>query len=348
MKKLVTLILALVLAFSFSAVGFAETAYSNIEGEIYWIGKMYEGDGWIGITDGAKLAAKEMGVKANFTYPEGGEMDVSGQIDLVENAINAKAAAICLAPNDSNALIDVAQKVKDAGIPLIMYDTALADPTYQSAFISYDFYKQGVMAAQALGNKLGATGGTVAVINATAGNEAHMNRENGFIDTIKAEYPQISIVGETQYCNNDSVTAMNMTYDLATAHPDLTAIYAANSMCVEGVAPAVEALNSDIIVVACDTSDAIVQYVKDGIILFTSSCFAPAIGYLSVVAAVKLLAGEELTDIEWNGQTFALNKETMTYDSGVYGIDASVVADESMTYIFRPLTWFDTYKGYEW
>ena len=38
----------------------------------------------------------------------------------------------------------------------------------------------------------------------------------------------------------------------------------------------------------------------------------------------------------------------MTYDSGVYGIDADVVNDESMTYLFRPLTWFDTYEGWEW
>lgn len=346
MKKLLSLVLILVLALSASC--FAETAYSNLEGEIYWIGKMYEGDGWISITDGAKLAAEEMGVKANFTYPEGGEVDVAGQINLVENAINAGAGAICLAPNDSNALVDVCAKVVEAGIPLIMYDTALADPSYQSAFVSYDFYKQGVLAADALAAHLGEEGGTAAVINATAGNEAHMNRENGFLDTIAAKYPQIEIVGETQYCDNDTVLAMNMATDLITAYPDLDGIYAANSMCIEGVAPALQALDTDCIAVACDTSEAIIQYVKDGTVISTSCGFCPALGYLSVVAAVKVMAGEELTDIEWDGQTFALDKETMTYDSGVYFVDAAVANDPAKEYIFNPLSWFDIYAGTQW
>ncbi len=348
MKKLVSMILILVMALM-SIPALAETeAYGGIEGTIYWIGKMYEGDGWMAITDGAKLAAEEMGLDVSFTYPEGGELDVAGQINLVENAINNGAAAICVAPNDSNALVSVCQQVVDAGIPLIMYDTALADPSLQTCFISYDFYKQGVMAADALNEHFDGAEIKVAVINATAGNEAHMNREHGFTDTIAEKYPNITLVGEVLYCDNDSVTAMNQATDLMSANPDLDAIYACNSMAVEGVAPAVLAQGNTVAVVSCDTSDAIVQAIKDGTIVFTSTCAASAIGYLSIVAAAKVLAGEELTDIEWNGQTFPLDTETMTYDSGVYGIDADVVNDESMTYLFRPLTWFDTYEGWEW
>lgn len=348
MKKLLSLVLVLALVVAFSGIGVAETAYSGIEGEIFWIGKMYDAEVWQAITDGAKLAGDELGVKWNATYPEGGEVDVAGQIALVENAINAKAAAIVLAPNDSNALIDACERANEAGIPIIMYDNALADPSLQVAFVSYDFYEQGAIAARSLGEQLGEAGGTVAVINATAGNEAHMNRENGFVDTIKNEYPQIEIVGDVQYCDNDSTVAMNMTYDLATAYPDLTAIYAVNAMCLEGVAPAIEALGKDINVVGCDTSDAIIQYVKNGIVTFTSTCFAAAIGYLSMVVSAKVLVGEELTDIEWNGQTFTLDTETMTYDTGLVSVDASVVADETQAYKYSPLKWFDVYEGYQW
>lgn len=346
MKKLLILVLVFVLCAS--SVGFAETAYSNLEGEIFWIGKMYDAENWIAITDGAKLAGEELGVKFNCTYPEGGEVDVAGQIGLVENAINAGAAAIVMAPNDSNALVDVAQRVYDAGIPLIMYDTALADPTYQKAFVSYDFYKQGAIAAESLGEQLGEAGGTVAIINATAGNEAHMNRENGFIDTLKEKYPQVEIVGDVLYCDNDSTVAMNMTYDLSTLYPDLSAIYAANSMCLEGVCPAVAALGKPINVVGCDTSDAIIQYVKEGVVSFTSTCFAAGIGYLSMVVAAQVMAGEELTDIEWDGQTFLLDKDTMTYDTGLVSVDAEVVADESQAYKYAPLKWFDVYQGMQW
>ena len=81
MKKLVSMILILVMALM-SIPALAETeAYGGIEGTIYWIGKMYEGDGWMAITDGAKLAAEEMGLDVSFTYPEGGELDVAGRPD---------------------------------------------------------------------------------------------------------------------------------------------------------------------------------------------------------------------------------------------------------------------------
>lgn len=347
MKKLVSLILVLVLALCASLPSLAE-AYGNIDGTIYWIGKMYEGDGWMAITDGAKLAAEEMNLDVNFTYPEGGELDLAGQIALVENAINAGAAAIIVAPNDSSALVPVCEQVVAAGIPLFVYDTALADDTLQTAFVSYSFYTQGVYAAQALKEKFGDEECNVAVINATAGNQAHMDREAGFLDTI-ATYDNFHLMGDVLYCNNDSVVAMNQAIYLASTYPELNAIYAANSMCIEGVAPGVASLEDrDITVVACDTSDAIVQAVKDGTVLYTSTCAASAIGYLSIVVAAQYLAGEELGDVEWNNNVFTMDMDTMTIDSGVYGIDAEVVSNPEMEWVYRPMSWFDSYQGWNW
>ena len=347
MKKLVSLVLVLVLSLCVALPSLAE-AYGGIEGTIYWIGKMYEGDGWMAITDGAKLAAKEMNLDVNFTYPEGGELDLAGQIALVENAINAGAAAIVLAPNDSDALVPVCEQAVEANIPLFVYDTALSDSSLQKAFVSYSFYTQGVYAAEALKEKFGDEECNVAVINATAGNQAHMDRENGFLDTI-ATYENFHLLGDVLYCNNDSIVAMNQAIDLASTYPELNAIYAANSMCIEGVAPGVASLTDrDITVVACDTSDAIVQAIKDGTLLYTSACNASSIGYLSIVVAAKYLAGEELGDIEWNNRVFEMDPDTMTIDSGVTGIDAEVVADPSKEWVYRPLSWFDSYEGWNW
>lgn len=350
MKKLVSALLVLVLALCVVLPSLAEEtqAYGGITGQIHWIGKMYEGDGWMAITDGAKLAAEEMGLDVVFTYPEGGETDLAGQINLVENAINSGAAAVVVAPNDSNALVAVCQQVVDAGIPLVVYDTALSDTSLQECFISYDFYQQGVMAADALNDYFEGADINVAVINATAGNQAHWDRESGFTDTVAEKYPNITILGDVLYCDNDSVTAMNQAIDLASTYPELDAIYACNSMAVEGVAPGIASLDTDIVVVSADSSDAIVQAIKDGTIVFTSTCNAAAIGYLSIVATAKILAGEELTDIEWNNQTFSLDTETMTYDAGLYGITPEVVADESLEYMYYPLAFFDSYQGWDW
>ena len=237
MKKVLGLFLVLTMLLSMTC--FADSSYSDIEGTIYWIGKMYEGQGWTTITDSAKLAAADLGIDVVVTYPESGEIGVDEQIDLVENAINSNAAAICLSPNNSTALVTVCQKVKEAGIPLIVFDTALTDTSYQEAFVSYDFYDQGRHAANALGEALGEAGGTVAIISGVPGTLATDGRENGFLDTLAEKYPQIEVIGEPMYCNNNSVDAMNKTMDLLTAHPDLTAIYSSNSKADEGVGPAI-------------------------------------------------------------------------------------------------------------
>ena len=38
----------------------------------------------------------------------------------------------------------------------------------------------------------------------------------------------------------------------------------------------------------------------------------------------------------------------MTIDSGVYGIDAEVVSNPEMEWVYRPMSWFDSYQGWNW
>lgn len=342
MKKLISLVLvALLTVVGIAAV--AETAYSDIEGTIYWIGKMYEGDGWITMNKAAQLAGEELGVKVITQTPEGGETDVAGEIALVENALNAGAAGIVLGVSDADAMIDVCIRVKEAGIPLVLVDSGLNSDDYD-VFVAFDNYKCGVLLAEKIAEDLNGEG-QVGIISAAVGSSTIAQREQGFLDTI-AKYEGIEVVGEILYCDNDSARAMNQTYDMMTAYPDIKAFFTTNSIAMEGIASALTELNNGVKVYGSDASDAIVEYLEAGIVGGFTVASSVKMGYLSTVICAKLIKGEDVSTIEWNNTTFTADGKD--FDTGSVLIDLSNYQDPSVAFCVHPYEFFDTYEGWQW
>lgn len=343
MKKVISLLFVLLMMFSTVAYG-AETAYSDIEGTVYWIGKMYEGDGWITMNMAAALAGEELGIDVITQTPTGGESDIAGQIALVESALDAGAAAIVLGANDADAMIDVCKKVQDAGIPMVLVDSGINSEDYD-VLVAFDNYQVGVQLAEAVAASIDGKG-QVGIISAIAGPQTIAQREQGFLDTLAANYPDIELAGEILYCNNDSTKAMNQTYDLLTAYPDVKAIFTTNSIAVEGVAAAIVDLGTEVGVFGSDGSDAIVQYIKDGVILGETTASSVNMGYLSIVCAAKLIKGESIDTIEWNGRTFTLAGKD--FDTGIYVCTPENIEDDDIDAALHPYAFFETYAGTAW
>ena len=345
MKKAISVLLMMLMLLSTAAFGaMAEGAYSDIEGTIYWIGKMYERDGWITMNMAAALAGEELGIDVITQTPTGGEADIAGQIALVESALDAGAAAIVLGANDADAMIDVCKKVQDAGIPMVLVDSGIKSEDYD-VLVAFDNYKVGVELAEAVAASMNGAG-QVGIISAIAGPQTIAQREQGFLDTLSEKYPDIELAGEILYCNNDSTKAMNQTYDLLTAYPDVKAIFTTNSIAVEGVAAAITDLGAEVGVFGSDGSDAIVQYIKDGIILGETTASSVNMGYLSIVCAAKLIKGEAIDSIEWNGRTFT--SEGKDFDTGIYLCTPENIEDPEIDGALHPYAFFDTYTGTTW
>lgn len=343
MKKLIGLALVLATVAGSVPVNAAETAYSDIDGTIYWIGKMYEGDGWITMNEAALLAGEELGVEVITQTPEGGETDVAGEIALVENALNAGAAGIVLGVSDADAMIDICKRVKEADIPLVLVDSGLNSDDYD-IFVAFDNYQCGVLLAEKIAEDLGGEG-QVGIISAAVGSSTIADREQGFLDTIE-QYEDIEVVGEILYCDNDSARAMNQTYDMVTAYPDIDAFFTTNSIAMEGIAAALSELDSGIKVYGSDSSDAIVEYLEAGIVGGFTVASSVKMGYLSTVICAKLIKGEDVSTIEWNNETFTLNGKD--FDTGSVLVDLDNYQDPSIAFSVHPWDFFDTYEGWQW
>src|SRR5262247_4665362 len=87
------------------------------------------------------------------------EQDVSRQIDLVEQMIAQRVAAIVIAPADSKSLINVCKRALEAGIPVINIDnkfdaSVLAEKSVKIPFVGPDNRKGARLAGDYLGKRL--------------------------------------------------------------------------------------------------------------------------------------------------------------------------------------------------
>ena len=102
------------------------TCISNPESDkkIYVILKNYHGAYWEKVIDGITEAAKKLD-EAVYLGGIDNETDFSGQIDLMNQAMEQGADGILLAPADSNSLADSCQKVREKEIPVVLIDSSI-------------------------------------------------------------------------------------------------------------------------------------------------------------------------------------------------------------------------------
>ena len=137
-----------------------------------------------------------------------------------------------------HALIPVVQKALDRDIPVITIDSGLEKDLALSHVATNN-----VLAAEKAAETLAGLiheKGKVACIPFVPGAATSIMRESGFLNGLK-KYPQIKVAA-IQYSQSDVATAMAVTEDILTAHPDLKGIFAANEA---GVIGAVQGLKRD-------------------------------------------------------------------------------------------------------
>ena len=288
MKKLASLIL--VIALVLCTLSFAALAEGS-KGTIYVIGKENQYDHWLTLKAGAYAAGEDFGYEVIYEAAPLGEVDIEKQVSMVEAYISANPAAICLAPNDSDACAGVCAQVQDAGIKMILFDTAITTDDYD-AFVAFDNHTAAGKLAEAVAEKMGGAG-EVAIIGAVAGSAVLTARETGFTDYIAENYPDITFVSDVIYTQNDSAKAMSSVYDLVAAHPDLKAIFTVNTQTGEGVAAAIDEMGrgGDLLMAGFDPSATIEEYVKSGVYTALNVTRSFDMGYKTVEIAVAAIEG---------------------------------------------------------
>ena len=249
---------------------------------------------WQSVRAGAQKAGDEFGYQIFWNGPER-ETDRERQIQIIEDFIVQKVDGIVLAPLDRKALIPSVEKLDSLKIPCAIIDSGIDTDKYL-CFAATDNYQGGAMAARRMGEILQGKG-KVVVVKYVPGSASTTERENGFIDTIKKDFPGIEIV-DSKYGQDTVETALQATEDLLTRHPDLQGLYACNASTAVGAFQGLQSQKrSEVKMVGFDAEKALIDGLKAGQIdaLVVQNPFK--MGYESVMAAVHKLNGEPVQRI---------------------------------------------------
>ena len=299
MKKVLVLVLLAALALSLTnCQRGAEQPGGGGRQRIALVMKTANNPFFIEMQKGAEEAAKRLDVELVVQAAER-EVDVEKQMQIVENLIQTRVAALCVTPSGSREIVPAIDKANRANIPVVIVDTrvdakALAESGGRVAtFIGSDNYEGGKIAGEFLAKRL-AGKGKVAVLEGIPGHETGDSRLRGFRDALKAS-PGVEVVA-SQTANWERDQGFNVFQNILQSHPDVQAVFACSDLMALGAVEAIAAAKKtgQIAVVGFDATsearDAILKGSMDA-----SVAQSPAqMGALAVENAVKLLKGEQV------------------------------------------------------
>ena len=137
--------------------------------------------------------------------------------------------------------------------------------------------------------------GQVAVIVHDQTSRTGIDRRDGFVNQIEAEYPNIEIV-DIQYGGGDQLKSTDLAKAIIQAHPDLKGFFGANEGSIIGVMNAVNEMGKEgeIVIIGYDSGKQQTDAIRSGLVAGSITQDPIGIGYKCVEAAVMALNGEEV------------------------------------------------------
>jgi ribose transport system substrate-binding protein len=243
---------------------------------------------YITMSHGAAAEAKAEG--ASFQFVGAPTWGPSYQLPFLNATIAQHPDLILIAPTDTVAMqAPIARAVK-AGIPVILVDTTLKNPSIAATTISSDNIKGGLAAATALAIAIGKKG-KVAGITTVPGVSTTDQRLQGFNQGLK-KYPNITNIGTT-FATDNATRAGTILKGLVAAHPDLAGVFAMNVVTGDGVlAAAKEAgLAGKLKLVEFDAGPTQVDGLRKGQISALIAQYPYGIGQMGVKLGIEYLNG---------------------------------------------------------
>lgn len=223
------------------------------------------------------------------------ELDVARQIDLVEQMIARRVAAIVLAPADSKALVNVCKRAHDAGIVVVNIDNRLdADIVGEKGlsipFVGPDNRKGAAQAGDYLAGKL-QPGDSVAIIEGAPNAFNAMQRKLGFEDAMKEAGMKIIA---SQTANWETDKANQVAAAIITEHPELKGLLCANDSMALGAVAALRTAgkNDTVMVIGYDNISAVRPLLREGRMLCTIDQHADKLAVFGIEYVLDILGGK--------------------------------------------------------
>ena len=276
-----------------SAIAFVSSASVGVAGDkmyIPLISKGFQHQFWQAVKAGADKAAAEFNVDVTFEGPDNETM-VDKQIDMLAAALAKKPAAIGFAALDSQAAIPLLKQAKEAGIPVIAFDSGV-DSDIPVATAATDNIAAAALAADKMAELIGDEGKVALVVHDQT-SRTGVDRRDGFVNRMKEAHPKVEIVA-IEYGGGDQLKSTEIAKAILQANPDLKGMFGSNEGSAIGVVNAVKEMKAKIVVIGYDSGKAQKDAIRDGLMAGAITQNPVGIGYETVKAAVAAAKGEKV------------------------------------------------------
>lgn len=252
---------------------------------IQWFNRMEEG---------VNKFAQETGMNAFQVGPA--QADPQQQVALIEDMIAQGVNALAVVPMSPEALEPVLGRAMQAGIAVITHEAAAQqNTTYDlEAFVNEDF---GANLMEQMATCMGGEG-EYAVFVGSLTSQTHNQWVDGGIAHQKANYPNMTLVGDKNETFDDAEQAYSKSQEVLRAFPNIKGMQGSASTDVAGIGRAVEERGMEDTTCVFGTSLPSIagQYLEtaavDGIGFWDPAVAGEAMNKL----AVMVMSGEEVTD----------------------------------------------------
>jgi len=296
MRRIVFLIVAVAFA-NFACTRPSDQAGTGKKLTIAVIPKGTSHEFWKSIHAGSIKAARELSspeaqVEVIWKGPLR-EDDREQQIQVVEGFSAQGVNGIVLAPLDNRALVRPVEEAKRAGVPTVIIDSAL-ESNQIASFVATDNRKGGRLAAERMGQLLNGKG-KVLLLRYQEGSASTQDREDGFVEELKAKYPGIELISSDQYAGATRDTAKRASENLLNRYGDeLQGIFTPNESSTAGMLLALQDIGKagKVMFIGFDTSETFTDAMRKkqlhGIVVQNPF----NMGYLGVRTMVEHLQGK--------------------------------------------------------
>lgn len=252
---------------------------------------------FVEMEQGARRAEKELGITL-LVKTSAQETSVGQQIDLVNDLIAEKVAAIVIAPSDSFALVAPLKKAADAGIHIINIDNRLDPQEVEKAamapvpFVSVDNFAGAYKAGKALADSVTTPVQAGIIEGIRSADNARLRMEGAKKALTESKHVRV-VASET--ANWKIEDAYTVTQQMFKRQPKIRLVFAANDMMALGAIKYLrETGRTDVRVAGYDANGQALEEVNAGRMLATVDQQAAEQGYQGVALALKRIRGESV------------------------------------------------------
>ena len=293
LKKFLVLFLSLVVVFGLAACGENESSADVEADDTLKIGISLPSatHGWMGaLIDSAEKQAKALEESDGIEYVMTNATDPNKQANDVDDLIAQDVDVIVMLPIESAALSPVGQKVKDAGIPLVIVDRELENDA-ATVVVKGDNEGIGINAGKYFVEKLNGKGKIVEISGPPS--SVTEQRGSGFKEAVEGEEGMEIIASQSgDFSTEKSLEVMQ---NILQANPEIDAVFTQDDGMALGVLQAIkEAGRTDIqFVTGAGGAKEVFEDIKAGGLMSATFLYSPTMVEDAVQIAAEIAKGND-------------------------------------------------------